>query len=138
MPHETIAFPMVALVEGGVTTDGEQVLLQLMTVEDGPINFGLRLADMESFVTFLLQMAASANQPSPSEDRVRYQPIPISGISAGALADGHGLPGRDHRGNRADVPGSGRGHFRGGAHAAAGRRRRAAAELTHVPQIKSN
>jgi hypothetical protein len=38
MPRETIAFPMVALVEGGLTTDGEQVLLQLMTVEDGTIN----------------------------------------------------------------------------------------------------
>ena len=77
MSHETIAFPMVALVEGGLTTDGEQVLLQLMTVEDGPINFGLRLADMESFVTFLLQMAASAKQAGPSEERVCYQPIPI-------------------------------------------------------------
>jgi hypothetical protein len=84
---------MVALVEGGLTTDGEQVLLQLMTVEDRPIHFGLRLADMESFVTFLLQMAASAKQPNPSEDRVRYQPIPISGISAGALADGMGCLG---------------------------------------------
>jgi hypothetical protein len=93
MPRETIEFPMVALIEGGVTTDGEQVLLQLMTVEDGPIHFGLRLADMESFVTFLLQMAASVKQPSPGEDRVRYQPIPISGISAGALADGMGCLG---------------------------------------------
>jgi hypothetical protein len=44
MPRETIAFPMVALVEGGVTTDGEQVLLQLMTVEDGPIRGGARAA----------------------------------------------------------------------------------------------
>ena len=32
-------------------------------------------------------------QPNPSEDRVRYQPIPISGISAGALADGMGCLG---------------------------------------------
>lgn len=93
MPSETIEFPMVALIEGGVTTDGEQVLLQLMTVEDGPIHFGLRLADMESFVTFLLQMAASVKQPNPGEDRVRYQPIPVSGISAGALADGMGCLG---------------------------------------------
>jgi hypothetical protein len=93
MPRETIAFPTVALVEGGLPTDGEQVLLQLMTVEDGPIHFGLRLADMESFVTFLLQMAASVKQPNPTEDRVRYQPIPISGISAGALADGMGCLG---------------------------------------------
>jgi hypothetical protein len=64
MPRETVEFPMVALVEGGLTTDGEQVLLQLMTVEDGPIHFGLRLADMESFVTFLLQMAASVSASS--------------------------------------------------------------------------
>jgi hypothetical protein len=59
----------------------------------GSINFGLRLADMESFITFLLQMAASTKQPNPTEDRVRYQPIPISGISAGALADGMGCLG---------------------------------------------
>ena len=67
MPDEmqsgTVAFPMVALVEGGLTSDGRQVLLQLMTVEDGPIHFGLRIADMESFVTFLLQMAASVGLP---------------------------------------------------------------------------
>jgi len=97
MPDEmqsgTVAFPMVALVEGGLTSDGQQVLLQLMTVEDGPIHFGLRLADMESFVTFLLQMAASVGLPQRTEDRVRYQPIPISGISAGELADGMGCLG---------------------------------------------
>jgi hypothetical protein len=97
MPSDTIAFPMVALVEGGVTTDGEQVLLQLMTVEDGPIHFGLRLSDMESFITFLLQMAASVGSsvglPQRTEDRARYQPIPISGISAGELADGMGCLG---------------------------------------------
>lgn len=93
MPSDTIAFPMVALVEGGVTTDGEQVLLQLMTVEDGPIHFGLRLADMESFITFLLQMAASVHLPQHTQDRVRYQPIPASGVSAGELADGMGCLG---------------------------------------------
>ena len=93
MPSDTVAFPMVALVEGGLTSDGQQVLLQLMTVEDGPIHFGLRLADMESFVTFLLQMAASVGLPQRTEERARYQPIPISGISAGALADGMGCLG---------------------------------------------
>jgi hypothetical protein len=93
MANESIAFPMIALVEGGVTSDGQQVLLQLMTVDDGPIHFGLRLADMESFITFLLQMAASAGQASRAEDRMRYQPIPISSISAGELTDGKGLIG---------------------------------------------
>ena len=93
IPTETVAFPMVALVEGGLTSDGQQVLLQLMTVEDGPIQFGLRLADMESFITFLLQMAASVGLPQRTEDRVRYQPIPITGVSAGELADGMGCLG---------------------------------------------
>ena len=93
MPSDTVAFPMVALVEGGLTSDGKQVLLQRMTVEDGPIHFGLRLSDMESFITFLLQMAASVGVQQPVEDRVRYQPIPISGISAGELADGAGCLG---------------------------------------------
>jgi hypothetical protein len=93
MANESIAFPMVALVEGGVTSDGQQVLLQLVTVDDGPIHFGLRLADMESFITFLLQMAASLGLPQRTEDRGRYQPIPISGISAGEFTDGKGLIG---------------------------------------------
>jgi len=93
IPTETVAFPMVALVEGGLTADGQQVLLQLMTVEDGPIQFGLRLSDMESFITFLLQMAASVGLPQRTEDRVRYEPIPITGISAGELADGMGCLG---------------------------------------------
>src|SRR5207245_886517 len=82
-----------ALVEGGLTSDGQQVLLQLMTVEDGPIHFGLQLADIESFIIFLLQMAASSGLPQCATDRVRYQPIPISGISAGELADGMGCLG---------------------------------------------
>ena len=93
MPSETIAFPTIALIEGGLTSDGQQVLLQLSTVEDGPIHFSLRLSDMESFVTFLLQMVASVGLPDRTEDRIRYQPIPISGVSAGELADGMGCLG---------------------------------------------
>jgi len=69
------------------------VLLQLLTVEDGPIHFSLRLSDMESFVTFLLQMVASVGLPDRTEDRIRYQPIPISGVGAGELADGMGCLG---------------------------------------------
>src|SRR5215468_3551355 len=89
MQTETIEFPAVAAVEGGITTDGQQILLQLTTVDRNPIHFSLRLSDIESFVTFLLQVTANAHG-TPAEERVRYQPIPISGVSAGELADGMG------------------------------------------------
>jgi hypothetical protein len=69
------------------------VLLKLSTVERGAIHFGLRYSDLESFVTFLLSMAASARGAAPKEDRVRYQPIPVSGVCAGELADGVGCLG---------------------------------------------
>src|SRR5215470_18065436 len=86
-------FPTVLMVEGGMAEDHEHVLLQLLTVERGPIQFSLRLADLESFVTFLLRMAASARAAATVEDRRAYEPIPISGVSAGELADGMGCLG---------------------------------------------
>src|SRR3954462_12311708 len=87
MQSETIEFPGVAAVECGITTDGQQMLVQLATVDRGPIHFRLRLSDMESFVTFLLCTAAEARATGTAEDRARYQPIPVSGVSAGELAD---------------------------------------------------
>ena len=93
MQSETVDFPAVAEVEGGFTTDGRQLLLQLTTVDRIPIQFSLRLTDMESFVTFLLRKAADVHVAEPSEGRVQYQPIPISGVSAGELADGMGCLG---------------------------------------------
>jgi hypothetical protein len=88
-----IEFPVVAGLEGGATDDGQFVLLQLATVESGPIHFSLRPADLESFVTFLLRIAARLGSGAPATDRVQYQPIPISGVSAGELADGMGCLG---------------------------------------------
>ena len=88
MQHQGIAFPTVALVEGQVTSDGDAVLLQLSTVEQGPIQFRLRAADLEPFVTFILCMAASRREPVPAQERSQYQPIPLSALSAGELEDG--------------------------------------------------
>jgi hypothetical protein len=93
MQGDQLEFPIVELVEGGVNDDAQAVLLKLSTVERGPIHFGLRYSDLESFVTFLLSMAASARGAAPKEDRVRYQPIPVSGVCAGELADGMGCLG---------------------------------------------
>jgi hypothetical protein len=93
MQTETIEFPAVAAVEGGIADDGQQLLIQLTTVDRNPIHFSLRLSDMESFVTFLLRTVGSASAPKQTEDRVQYQPIPISGVSAGELADGMGCLG---------------------------------------------
>ena len=93
MQRSQLEFPVVELVEGGVDDDAQAVLLKLSTVERGAIHFGLRYCDLESFITFLLCMAASARGAAPKEDRVRYQPIPVSGICAGELADGMGCLG---------------------------------------------
>jgi hypothetical protein len=93
MQNEHVGFPTVDLVEGGITSDGQQLLLQLSTAERSPLHFSLRVGDLESFVTFLLRMAATLRAANPAEDRVQYQPIPVSGVSAGELADGMGCLG---------------------------------------------
>jgi len=93
MQNKTMEFPTMDLVEGGFTTDGQFVLLRLSTAEQVAIQFSVRVLDLEAFVTFLLQMAANARTSAPAEDRTRYQPIPVSSVSAGELADGMGCLG---------------------------------------------
>src|SRR6202011_5753787 len=68
-------------------------LLKLSTVENVAIHFCLRHSDLEAFVTYLLCMAAGNRDTAPRPDRVRYQPIPASGVCAGELADGMGCMG---------------------------------------------
>jgi hypothetical protein len=87
MHHEGIDFPTVEFVEGGMTPDGETILLQLSSA-GRPIHFSLRAADLEPFVTFILRMAASRRVPVPVQDRSQYEPIPLSALSAGELEDG--------------------------------------------------
>ena len=91
--RDDIDFPVAAALEGGASDDGQFVLLQLLTVEGALIRFSLRPVDLESFVTYLLRIAANLGGGIPSDERVRYQPIPISGVSAGELADGMGCLG---------------------------------------------
>jgi hypothetical protein len=93
MPQDSLEFPVIDAVEGGISDDGQAVLLRLSTVENAQIYFCLRHADLEAFVTYLLCMAANSAGEPPREDRLRYQPIPASGISAGELADGMGCLG---------------------------------------------
>jgi hypothetical protein len=93
MPQESLEFPVIEGVEGGMSSDGSAVLLKLSTVENEAIHFCLRQEDLEAFVTYLLCMAASRKGTSPRTDRVRYQPIPATGICAGELADGMGCLG---------------------------------------------
>lgn len=93
MQHDGIEFPTVDLVQGGVTHDGEAVLVQLRTVEQGPIHFSLRAADLEAFVTFMLRMAASSRASPQSPERTQYEAIPLSSVSAGELEDGTGCLG---------------------------------------------
>ena len=93
MAQEDVEFPVVSDVGGGVTGDGQFVLLQLLTVDGAPIRFGLNPADLERFITFLLRIAAIFPCSHSTEERVQYQPIPASGLSAGELADGAGCLG---------------------------------------------
>jgi len=93
MPQECLEFPVVEGVEGGLSDDGQAVLLKLSTVENDQIHFCLRHCDLEAFVTYLLCMAAGRKDAAPRPERVRYQPIPASGVCAGELADGMGCLG---------------------------------------------
>jgi hypothetical protein len=93
MPQDTLEFPVIEGVEGGLSDDGQAVLLKLTTVEDAAIHLCLRHCDLEAFVTYLLCMASSRRDAVPRAERVRYQPIPVSGICAGELADGMGCLG---------------------------------------------
>ena len=90
MPQDSLEFPVIEGVEGGISDDGTAVLLKLSTVENASIHFCLRHSDLEAFVTYLLCMAASTRDGAPRQDRVRYQPIPASGVCAGELQDGMG------------------------------------------------
>jgi hypothetical protein len=92
MQQRDIEFPVVADVEGGASSDGQFVLLQLVTVENGIVHFSLKAADLENFITFLLRIAAMLGGPA-DESRVQYQPIPASSVSAGELVDGMGCLG---------------------------------------------
>jgi hypothetical protein len=93
MSQDSLEFPVIEGVEGGISDDGQAVLLKLSTVENVSIRFCLRHSDLEAFVTYLLCMAANKRDAAPREERVRYQPIPASGVCAGELADGMGCLG---------------------------------------------
>src|ERR1700730_4729477 len=88
MSQDSLEFPVIEGVEGGISDDGQAVLLKLSTVENVSIRFCLRHSDLEAFVTYLLCMAANKRDAAPREERVRYQPIPASGVRAREVADG--------------------------------------------------
>jgi hypothetical protein len=93
MQQDDDVYPVVAFAEGALTHDGEAIVLRMATLEHGPVNVSLRLADLDKFLSFLLGLAAERGGPAPPKDPTECQPIPISGISAGELSDGMGLLG---------------------------------------------
>jgi hypothetical protein len=95
MPEfDHVDFPIVAYGEAGMTDDGQAVLVQLFTLDGAALHFSVKRVDLEKFVILFLRMAANLGcGPEAPEDRVQYQPIPISGMSAGELADGSGCVG---------------------------------------------
>jgi hypothetical protein len=88
-----IDFPVIAHGEAGVTDDGHAVLVQLFTEDGEAFHFSVKRLDLEKFVTLFLRMASSFAPDAIVEDRVQFQPIPISSMSAGELADGSGCVG---------------------------------------------
>ena len=90
---EHIDFPIVAHGEAGVTDDGQALLVRLFTVDGTALHFSVKRIDLEDFVTLFLRMAANFGPGPAAEERVQYQPIPVSGVSAGELADGSGCVG---------------------------------------------
>ena len=88
-----IDFPVIAYGEAGVTDDGRAVLVQLFTVGGEALYFSVKRIDLEKIVTLFLRMAANFGPEAAVEERVQYQPIPVSGMSAGELADGTGCVG---------------------------------------------
>ena len=93
MQSDTVDFSPVAFVEGCVSPDGQRLLLRFLPVENDPIQVSLPVKDIESVVTLLLRIAGTITAEQPREDRMRYQPIPVSGLSDGELADGMGCLG---------------------------------------------
>jgi hypothetical protein len=91
MPQED-SFPVIAHAEGAISADGRALLVKLETIDQGPLRFGLKIGDVHDFVTFLLRLVADAEGDNPPSRPV-YQPIPVSGISAGELEDGNGCLG---------------------------------------------
>src|SRR5262245_66258592 len=88
-----IDFPVIAYGEAAITDDNQAVFVQLFTVGGEVLPFSVKRIDLEKFVTLFLRMAATFAPDTVAEDRVQYQPIPISSISAGELADGSGCVG---------------------------------------------
>jgi len=90
MPGELAEFPPIAFFEACVSGDGQRLLLRLVPAEGGPIHGSFPVSDIENVVTMLLSIAGTSAVREPQADRVRYYPIPISGLAAGELADGTG------------------------------------------------
>src|SRR5262245_42773710 len=90
---EHVDFPIVAYLEGGITDDQQAVAVRLVTVEGAAIHFCLKKVDLEKFVTFFLRIAGSLGHAAASADCAQCEPIPISAISVGELADGSGCLG---------------------------------------------
>src|SRR5262245_8675679 len=75
--QNALEFLVVDRVEGGITDDGQAVLMTITTVEQNAVRLCVHASDLERFVTFLLRMAQHGRAAPPSDDRVQYQPIPL-------------------------------------------------------------
>ena len=96
MSQDTLEFPVIEGVEGGLSDDGQAVLLKLTTVEDAAIHFCLRHSDLEAFVTYLLCMASSRKMRRRARTACAISRFRHPG-SARRARGRHGLPGRDRR-----------------------------------------
>jgi hypothetical protein len=94
--QEAADFILVSHAQGGLAADGRHLLVEATTVGRGCVRPALRLADMQHFVTLLLQVLSQAAQPSqpdgPGGGRAASrQPVRLSAIEIGQFDDGAGF-----------------------------------------------
>jgi hypothetical protein len=73
MPQDSLEFPVIEGVEGGISDDGQAVLLKLSTVEDAAIHFCLRHCDLEALLRICSAWLRTA--------KMRHRERTVSGIS---------------------------------------------------------
>ena len=93
MLQDSLEFPVVEGVEGGITDDGQAVVLKLSTVENESIHFCLRHCDLEAFVTYLLLHGGEPPGCGAAGGPGALSADPGFGDMAGELADGMGCLG---------------------------------------------
>jgi hypothetical protein len=92
-------FPLVRHAQGGPSPDGDSLLVEVETGEEGTLRFAIPLADVQHFVAFLLvsvgKISATQGLEASSSDIAAPGtcPIPVTSIAIGEPAGDEGYLG---------------------------------------------